>query len=55
MPRRRHPTIAHRIGLHSALGRWGFTACALLALLNDLVMPGLICALIAAYAWKNAR
>lgn len=55
MTRRRHPTITHRIGLHSALARYGFTACALLALLNGLYIPGLLSAAIAVYAWKNAR
>lgn len=55
MARRRHRTIADRIGLHSALARYGFTACALLALLNGLYIPGLLCTAIAVYAWKNAR
>lgn len=53
MTRRRPRTIADRINLGSPLGRYGFTACAALALLNGLLLPGLICTLIAAYAWKN--
>lgn len=51
MTRRR--TFADRINLHSALGRYGFTICAAAALLNGLLLPGLICTAIALYAWKN--
>lgn len=54
MPRR-HRTIADHIGLHNALGRYGFTALALLALVNDLLLPTVVCGAIAIYAWKNAR
>lgn len=52
MPRRRTPT--HRLGLHDPLGRWGFTLLAAFALLNGLLLPGLICTAIALYAWKRA-
>lgn len=51
MPRRR--TIADRIGLHTALARWGFTACTLLALTNDLLLPTVVSGALAAYAWKK--
>lgn len=53
MTRRRTRTIAGHIGLHSALGRWGFTACALLALTNNLLWPTVVSTAIAAYAWKK--
>ena len=49
----RHRTIADRIGLHTALARWGFTACALLALTNDLLWPTVVASALAAYAWKK--
>ena len=51
MTRRRTP--ARRIGLHDPLGRWGFTVCAVFALLNGLILPGLVCTAIALYAWRN--
>ncbi len=51
MPRRH--TIAHRIGLHSPLARWGFTVCAAVALLNGLLWPALVSGIIAAYAWRD--
>jgi len=51
MPRRR--TITEHIGLHTALARWGFTACALLALTNDLLWPTVVSTALAAYAWKK--
>jgi hypothetical protein len=51
VPRRRH-RIAHRIGLHTALARWGFAVCAAVALLNGLLWPALFAGLVAAYAWK---
>lgn len=51
MPRRR--TIIRRIGLHDPLGRWGFTVLAAFALLNGLILPGLVCTAIALYAWRN--
>ncbi|WP_329215185.1 hypothetical protein OG352_06240 [Streptomyces sp. NBC_01485] len=51
MPRRR--TTTHRIGLHGPLARWGFTVCAVFALLNNLLWPGLIATAIALYAWRN--
>jgi hypothetical protein len=51
--RRRHRTIADPINLGSSLGRYGFTALAALALLNNLLLPGLVCTAIAAYAWRN--
>lgn len=53
MTRRRHRTITSLLGLHSPLGRWGFTTCAAFALLNGLIWPGLACAVLAAYAWRN--
>ncbi|WP_176741395.1 hypothetical protein [Streptomyces sp. LUP30] len=51
MPRRR--TIIRHIGLHDPLGRWGFTVLAAFALLNGLILPGLVCTAIALYAWRN--
>lgn len=53
MSRRR--TLAQRIGLHKPLGRYGFTVCAVFALLNGLFLPGLVCTAIAAYAWRTLR
>lgn len=54
MPRRTTADhIARRIGLHTALGRYGFTVLAALALLNHLLWPALITGSIAAYAWRN--
>jgi hypothetical protein len=50
---RRHRTIARRIGLNSPLARWGFSICAVVALLNHLYTPALISGAIAAYAWRN--
>ena len=47
MPRRRN-----RLNLGSPLGRYGFTALAILALTTGQVLPGLICTGIAYYAWK---
>ena len=54
MPRRRTiaDRITRRIGLHSRLGRWGFSICAAFALLNGLIWPGLACTAVAIYAWK---
>lgn len=51
MTRRR--TVATRLNLSSALGRWGFTALALLALANSLILPAVVCGAIALYAWKT--
>jgi hypothetical protein len=51
----RHRTPATRLNLSSALGRYGFTALALLALANNLILPTVVCGAIAIYAWKNAR
>lgn len=53
MTRRRHPTITHRIGLHSALSRYGFTALALLAFTNNLLLPTAVSGALAIYAWKK--
>jgi predicted anti-sigma-YlaC factor YlaD len=56
VPRRRPRTITGRIirrlGLRTALARWGFTVCAAVALLNGLLWPALFAGLVAAYAWK---
>ncbi|MFB6955480.1 hypothetical protein ACFCYB_00230 [Streptomyces sp. NPDC056309] len=52
MTRRRHRT-AHRLGLGSWLGRWGFTVLAVVALANGLQLPCLICTAIAIYAWRS--
>lgn len=52
MARRRHRNLAELANLGSALGRYGFAACALVALLNGLYIPGLLSAAIALYAWK---
>jgi hypothetical protein len=49
----RRRTTTHRIGLHNPLGRLGFTVLAAFALLNGLLLPGLICTAIAIYAWRN--
>jgi len=49
----RRRTLAHRIGLHDPLGRWGFTVLAAFALLNGLLLPGLACTAVALYAWKG--
>lgn len=35
------------------LARYGFTALALLALANGLILPAVVCAAIALYAWKT--
>ena len=35
------------------LARWGFTACAAVALLTNQPLPLLVSALFAAYAWKT--
>jgi hypothetical protein len=35
------------------LARWGFTACALLALLTQQTGPFIVTAALAAYAWKT--
>jgi hypothetical protein len=51
MTRRRTP-VRH-IGLHDPLGRWGFTVLAAFALLNGVLLPGLICTAVALYAWKG--
>lgn len=53
MTRRRHRTITDRIGLHSALGRYGFTALTLLAFINDLLLPTAVSGALAIYAWKK--
>ncbi|MGW2938606.1 hypothetical protein ACWDA7_44145 [Streptomyces sp. NPDC001156] len=54
MPRRQsRRTVADPLGLSSPLGRWGFGVLAGLALLTDQTLPFLVCAAIAAYAWKN--
>lgn len=53
MPRRRHRTITDRIGMHTALARWGFTVCAAVALLTAQPGPFLITAVLALYAWKT--
>ena len=37
------------------LARWGFSACAVLALVTEQTVPFLVTAALAAYAWKNAR
>jgi len=50
--RRRH-TPADRLRLHSALGRYGFTALSLFALANNLILPTVVCGAIAIYAWKT--
>ena len=49
----RHRTPATRLNLGSALGRWGFTALALLAATNGLILPAVVCGAIAIYAWKT--
>jgi hypothetical protein len=57
VPRRRPRTITGRIirrlGLRTALARWGFAVCAAVALLNGLLWPALVSGAIAAYAWRN--
>lgn len=35
------------------LARWGFTACAAIALLTNQPLPLLVSTTLAAYAWKN--
>jgi hypothetical protein len=50
---RRQRTLADRISLHSPLGRYGFTLCAAVALLNGLIWPAIACTAVAAYAWKK--
>lgn len=50
MKPRRRPTH-HLDALHSPLGRWGFAVLAAFALLNNIIIPGLICTAIALYAW----
>jgi hypothetical protein len=39
----------------SSLARYGFTICAVVAALNDLLLPAIVSTALAAYAWKNAR
>lgn len=41
--------------LRTPLARWGFTVLAVFALCTDQPIPFLACAVIALYAWKNAR
>ncbi|MGW4042979.1 hypothetical protein [Streptomyces sp. NPDC004721] len=51
MTRRRHRSTP--LGLDSPLARYGFTALAVLALANNLPLPGLACTAIAIYAWRS--
>jgi hypothetical protein len=37
------------------LARWGFTVCAVVALLTAQPVPFLVCAALAAYSWRCAR
>ena len=48
MPRRRN-----RLNLASPLGRWGFTALAILAITNRQYTPGIACTAVAIYAWNT--
>ncbi|MFM9616828.1 hypothetical protein ACKI14_02560 [Streptomyces turgidiscabies] len=49
---RRH-TLAQRLAIRTPLARWGFSVLAAIALLNGLLLPGLACTIVAAYAWKK--
>lgn len=55
MTRRRHHTLADRLGLRSPLARWGFTVCALVAASTGQFTPFLLTGLLAAYAWRIRR
>lgn len=42
-----------RHDFHTPLARYGFTTLAVIAALNGLWTPAILCTLIAAYAWRN--
>ncbi|MCZ7413056.1 hypothetical protein [Streptomyces sp. WMMC897] len=41
--------------IRGPLARYGFAACAAVALATDQLLPALVCAALAAYAWKAHR
>lgn len=41
--------------IRGPLACWGFAACAVFALVTGQLAPAIVCAALAAYAWKAPR